>query len=111
MEQKLLYTLVGVSIFFCMMSGCFSCRTYTKINNNNETTIKIQDSLINIIIDLKKSTYTKKQLDLLFEKQSYYMEKTTLFNMNQIVLTKNRPDQKINEIDQRINEINKKINE
>ncbi len=109
MEKKLFYILAGTSLFFSMMSGCMSCRTYTNINSQKESDKRVKDSLIIVIDKMNKNMYNKDQIGLLFEKNFYQISKEVVYTNNAIVRTTERPDDVIKKYDDNIKRIDQDL--
>lgn len=109
MEKKLFYILAGTSLFFSMMSGCMSCRTYTLNNNASTTQKKVNDSLVSVINNMNQNMYNKKQIGLLFERNMYQISKEVVYTNNAIVRTATRPDDVIKSYDDNINKIDQEL--
>lgn len=109
MEKRLLYIIAGTSLFFSMMSGCMSCRTYTNSNKISAEHKNVNDSLIKVISNLKDYSYTKKELDLLLERTMYQTSKEVVYSNNAIVRTTTRPDDVIRGYDDNIKRINDEL--
>jgi hypothetical protein len=88
-----------------MINGCNGCSS----QKENVKMRKEVDSLNATVLLLKAQTYTKKELDIRLEILTLEEEKSTLFNVNYIVLTKERPDIRMNAIDQKIKALQEKL--
>lgn len=99
LNQKGVFTLV--LLFILLLSTC-GHRGMRKEIAKNRAEI---DSLQAVI----STQYTAEELDVRLRILSLEQEKSTLFNVNYIVLTKQRPDIRMNQIDQEIAQLKKQL--
>jgi hypothetical protein len=99
LNQKGVFVLV---IAFLLMLNTCGHSSMRKEIAKNRTEI---DSLQSVIA----TQYTAQELDTRLRILSLEQEKSTLFNVNYIVLTKQRPDIRMNQIDQEIGELKKQL--
>lgn len=94
-------------LIITLVNGCNGCSS----NKENVKLRKQVDSLSTAVENLNSSIYSKEELDVRLEILSLETEKSTLFNTNYIVLTKERPDKRMNELDQKIKELQDSLGE
>lgn len=103
--NKYLVYLLYVFFIVTMFNTCNGCSS----NKNDEKLKKRMDSLTVEVNAFRGKIYSKEQMDIRLKILALEEEKSTLFNVNYIVLTKTRPDIRMNELDQKIKELQEKI--
>ena len=98
MDKRIVYTLLGICVFFSMLGGCNSCVNSKKIKKEQAETK----------VFMLKNFSTREETALLAKKQGLMDERRTVLNINQIFLTKKRPDQRVIEIEGEMEELGKR---
>ena len=100
-NKYVMYAIYVLAIM-SLINGCNGCNTAKEVT-------KVRRELDTLQAQVKSQYYDKKDLDNRLSILSLEGEKSTLFNVNYIVLTKARPDTRMNEIDQKIKELRSKL--
>ncbi len=87
-----------VMAFFTLINSCNGCKA-------NKENMRLRKE----ITELKSNTYNKEELNIRVKINNLESEKSTLHNMNEIVLQNVRPAKRINEIDLEIIELQQKL--
>jgi hypothetical protein len=96
--------VIGILIFLClitMMNTCSSCSNKGKIDSIKTESFVKTDSVASKFL-------TREQMQILLEIQGLEDEKRTILNINQIYLTKKRPDERVLEIDAELGPLREK---
>ena len=96
--EKLIYILIGCTLFFSMIGTCTSCGAKKAAK---ETSIELKKHIDSI----SATMYTQDELDLMLQIQGLKDERRTVLNINQIFLTKKRPDERVIEIDREVGKL------
>lgn len=99
-----LYALYVLGIM-SLINGCNGCRTSSEVKKMRHEVDSMRVEISDTRNAVRAQYYTKDQLDTRLEILALEEEKSVLFNVNYIVLTKQRPDIRMNEIDQKIKEL------
>jgi hypothetical protein len=99
-NYKLLVILIGATLFFSMIGTCTSCK------NNKDLKMQVET----LKLDIDENFYTKEELLLRMEIRGLEDERRSVLNINQIFLTRKRPDQRVIEIDKEIEQKEIKLN-
>lgn len=105
--NKYLTIAIYVLIALTMLNGCNSCQGRKEVQRLK----KEVDSLTVSVNDMKKQTYSKKELDTRISIEGYEISKRMLYDNNTVVRTTQRPDDIIIGYDNKIKELRAKINE
>ncbi len=100
---------VAIAIYALLIITCINSCNSCSMNKENIKLRKEVDSLSVSIKMMDLKTYDKKELDVRLTILALEQEKSTLFNVNYIVLTKERPDKRMNEIDAEIRKLQEKL--
>ena len=103
------YIFFGFLLFFTLLSQCNAGKSK---ENTIKNSIKL-DSIIQIINTLEPNPVTVDGVEYIVKRQNLKSEQRTILNINQIFLTKKRPDERIIEINKELEELEKtqEINE
>jgi hypothetical protein len=88
-----------------MINGCNGCSS----QKENVKLRKEVDSLTIAVDALKKSSYSRNELDIRMQIEGYEVSKRMLYDQNAIVRTTVRPDDRMNAYDTKIKELQEKI--
>lgn len=105
--NKYVNIAIYVLIVITMLNGCNSCAGRKDVQKLK----KEVDSLTVAVNDLKKSTYSKKELDTRIQIEGYEISKRMLYDNNTVVRTTQRPDDIIIGYDNKIKELRSKLHE
>ena len=88
-NETIIYAMLGVAIFFSMIGSCTSC--------NNSRSIK--EAHIENMLFMYDNYMTRSELDVALEIRGLVDERRSVLNINQIFLTRKRPDERVIEIE------------
>lgn len=91
----------GLIAVLCLvlLNTCNTCNIRRDLSAVSDRSDSLQGQL--------NKMYNKDEFNMQIEIQSLEIERSTLFNMNNIVLTKSRPDVRINEINEKLKTLHK----
>jgi len=103
--NKYVYIAIYILLVTTMINGCNGCSS----QKENVKLRKEVDSLTIAVDALKKSSYSRNELDIRMQIEGYEVSKRMLYDQNAIVRTTVRPDDRMNAYDTKIKELQEKI--
>ena len=104
------YAIIGIFIL-CVLNTCNSCSSQKEDKRMRKEIVIVHNEIDSLINYIDENTYTKEELDIKQRIFNLELEKSTLHNMNEIVLKNIRPARRINEIDIEIKKLEEKLEE
>lgn len=101
---------IAIAIFVLLFISFFDgCNTKNHIKKTNDNVTEMREEINITYNELDSIFYTKEEVDLIIEIQSYKISKRMLYDNNAIVRTKIRPDDRMIEYDKKIEQLEKKL--
>lgn len=105
--------LIKISVFGILLVVVLSffdgCSKNSKIKNTSSQNTEIMTDISDLTSYIDSTFYSKKEMDIIIEIQSYKISKRMLYDNNAIVRTKIRPDDRMVQYDEKIESLTKKL--